>query len=95
MSTTPDAGGRTTGRRCFACDRKLGRNPAVADTRDDQLVLVGSECAKKIYAKNLPHGEEGWQPPKGGPKLYPLPRQPWTRELQERVALAHSTKGAR
>lgn len=51
--------------RCFACDRKLGKSPKLVDTRDGQLVYIGSECFKKIAA-------DGWQPPKGGPKLYPL-----------------------
>lgn len=50
--------------RCFACGRKLGNNPYVAITSDEaQLVFVGSECYKNI-------GLQGWQPPKGGPKLY-------------------------
>jgi hypothetical protein len=53
-------------KRCFACDKKLGKNPALADTRDDQLVFVGTECYKYIKAA----GELGYQPPKGGPKLW-------------------------
>jgi hypothetical protein len=53
------------GGTCFACGRKLGNNPRLVDTRDGQMVYVGSECAKKIT-------KAGWQPPKGGPKLYPL-----------------------
>ena len=44
--------------RCFVCRRKLGRNPYLADTGEDQAVYVGSECAKKIIAS----GEEGWMP---------------------------------
>lgn len=52
--------------RCFACDRKLGRNPALVDTRDSQMVFVGRECWRQIKAA----GEAGWQPPKGGPRLY-------------------------
>lgn len=58
--------------KCFACGRKLGASPRWADTRDDQRVLVGRECAKPIEHA----GEHGWQPPKGGPRLYPLIR--WT-----------------
>ena len=54
--------------RCYACDKPLGRNPATADTRDDQWVFVGRECYKQIIAA----GTRGYQPPKGGPKLYPL-----------------------
>jgi len=54
--------------KCFACDRKLGRSYALVDTRDDQLVYVGSECVKLITAA----GDKGYQPPKGGPRLYPI-----------------------
>lgn len=54
--------------KCFACDKKLGGMPELADTRDDQLVYVGRDCAAKIRAA----GERGYQPSKGGPKLYPL-----------------------
>lgn len=43
--------------RCFACNKKLGKNPEAVDTRDDQHVLVGSECYKKIVAA----GELGWK----------------------------------
>lgn len=53
--------------KCFACGRKLGKSPALVDTRDGQTVYVGRECAKMVTT-------EGWQPPKGGPKLYPMPR---------------------
>ena len=56
-------------KRCFACDRKLGRNPVLVDTRDDQCAFVGSECFKLIKRA----GDAGWQPPKGGPRLYLLP----------------------
>lgn len=38
----------------------------MADTRDAQIVFVGSECFKIIEKA----GEAGYQPPKGGPKLY-------------------------
>lgn len=55
---------------CYACGRKLGKKtPKAADTRDAQWVYVGSECSKKIEAA----GDAGWQPPKGGPRLYPMP----------------------
>lgn len=54
--------------RCFACDKKLGRTPHRADTRDAQTVLVGSECYKLIVEA----GEAGYQPPKGGPRLWVL-----------------------
>lgn len=57
-------------RRCFARGRKMGRNPALADTRDAQFVFVGSECFKFIKRA----GELGWQPPSGGPRLYVIPK---------------------
>lgn len=55
--------------RCFACGKPLGARPLAVDTRDDQIVSVGRECAKLILAA----GTEGYQPPRGGPRLYPLP----------------------
>ena len=54
--------------RCFACDRQLGKTPRLVDTRDGQTVYVGSECFKHIEAA----AELGWQPSKGGPRLYLL-----------------------
>jgi hypothetical protein len=54
--------------KCFACDRRLGRDPLLVDTRDGQLVHVGSECGKLV----IEAGELGYQPPKGGPRLWPL-----------------------
>jgi len=54
--------------RCFACGRKLGRSYALVDTRDDQLVYVGSECFKLV----MQAGDAGYQPPLGGPRLYPI-----------------------
>lgn len=53
--------------RRFACDRKLGNNsPKLVDTRDDQRVHVGIECYRLVKAA----GAAGYQPPKGGPRLY-------------------------
>jgi hypothetical protein len=56
--------------RCFACDRPTGNNPRRAVTEDGrspatngQTVFVGSDCYKKI-------GPDGYQPPKGGPRLF-------------------------
>lgn len=55
--------------RCFACGRKLGKKePILVDTRDAQKIYVGSECAKLVIAS----GEEGYQPPKGGPRLWAI-----------------------
>jgi hypothetical protein len=65
--------------KCFACDRKLGRNPCLADTRDAQIVYVGSECFKLIKAA----GEVGYQPPKGGPRLYLIPSNLTQSELDD------------
>lgn len=65
-------------KKCFACDKPITAgviNPEtlsidpmgfMVDTRDDQTVEVGPECYKKVKAG----GEAGYQPPKGGPKLY-------------------------
>lgn len=53
--------------KCFACDKPLKSEPHWADTRDDQIVPVGPCCFKKIKKA----GETGYQPPLGGPKLYP------------------------
>ena len=52
--------------KCFACDHPLGETKHLADTRDGQLVYVGPNCLALIKAA----GEDGYQPPKGGPKLY-------------------------
>ena len=50
-------------RRCFACNRKLGANPYRAVCEDEQIVLIGSECFKKLTP-------EGYLPAQGGPRLY-------------------------
>lgn len=52
--------------KCFACDRPLGLRPKLVDTRDGQTVYVGAMCFERIVAA----GEAGYQPPKGGPRLY-------------------------
>lgn len=61
---------------CFACGRAITRfPPAVVDTRDDQTVYVGPDCFQKVKQA----GEAGYQPPRGGPRLWllpPLHRQP-------------------
>lgn len=56
--------------RCFACDRLMSLSPVLVDTRDGQTVYVGKDCAKRVLAA----GNDGYQPPKGGPKLYQLPK---------------------
>ena len=50
---------------CFACDRLMSGKYLVACI-DEQTVFVGSECFKKIRVS----GADGWQPPKGGPRLF-------------------------
>lgn len=55
--------------KCFACGKRLGKTPAIVDTRDGQEVFVGRECYKLVLAA----AERGYQPPLGGPRLYPLP----------------------
>ena len=56
--------------RCFACDRAIKTEEAavLADTRDDQLVYIGRDCFAHVKAG----GDAGWQPPKGGPRLYTI-----------------------
>lgn len=55
--------------KCFACDKGLGENPALIQTLDGQTVYVGRECFSLIKRA----GEHGYQPPKGGPRLYLIP----------------------
>jgi len=54
--------------RCFACDKPLGKAPQIVGCKDDQTVHVGSDCYSKIKSA----GPDGFQPPKGGPRLYLL-----------------------
>lgn len=54
--------------KCFACGRWLGLNYALVDTRDGQLACVGRVCLRHVLAG----GAGGWQPPLGGPRLFPL-----------------------
>jgi hypothetical protein len=58
--------------KCFACGKRLGKNPALVDTRDGQQVFVGRECYKLVKAA----GEAGYRYPGPGPRLYPLPQEP-------------------
>lgn len=60
---------QTKKEKCFACDAwMLGK--FLVDTRDGQTAYVGVDCFEKIRRA----GDAGWQPPKGGPRLYLLPR---------------------
>ena len=56
--------------KCFACGKVIHRAvPLLADTRDDQVTFVGADCWRKVKEA----GEAGYQPPRGGPRLYPFP----------------------
>jgi hypothetical protein len=54
--------------KCFACGKSLGKTPALVTCADEQTAYVGRECYKLIKAA----GKEGYQPPRGGPRLYLL-----------------------
>lgn len=64
---------------CFACDKRLGGNPYMVDTRDGQTVFVGAECYKTIKSS----GEAGYLPPKGGPRLWTIPKGLSQQELND------------
>jgi hypothetical protein len=58
--------------KCFACGRVIRRKtPFRADTRDAQIVFVGPECFKYV----MDAGDLGYQPPLGGPRLFPIGEQ--------------------
>jgi hypothetical protein len=53
--------------RCYACDKHLGRSrPNEVYTSDGQMQWVGSICYTVIKKAGL----SGYQPPKGGPRLF-------------------------
>ena len=56
--------------KCYACGRRFtaDENRVLVDTHEDQAVFVGRECYRHIVEA----GEEGWQPPKGGPRLWTM-----------------------
>lgn len=54
--------------KCFACDKPTGPAPQLVTCMDDQTVHVGSDCYRRIKSA----GAMGYQPPKGGPRLYLL-----------------------
>lgn len=58
---------------CFACGREIHGGSVSVWTADPQMQYVGPECAK--YIRDA--GPEGYQPSKGGPRLY------WTRVAAE------------
>lgn len=53
---------------CYACDKTLRGAGYLVGCQDDQTVFVGPECFRHIRAG----GADGYQPPKGGPRLYLL-----------------------
>ncbi len=57
--------------KCFACDKPMKGKPHLADTRDNQTVFVGPDCFSRIRAA----GDDGYQPPLGGPKLFEVNQQ--------------------
>lgn len=59
--------------KCFSCGQRLTMNVWAAITEDGQEVRVGQSCAKKIIAA----GEAGYQPPKGGPRLFKYESRVW------------------
>ena len=66
--------------KCFACGRHLLSKAHLVDTRDGQTVYVGPNCYEKI----LKAKEAGYQPPKGGPRLWllggaPQPQSDWAK----------------
>lgn len=59
--------------KCFACNKPLAERRGQAITSDGaQVVFVGTDCAMKIVKA----GTKGYQPPKGGPRLYVIGKQP-------------------
>lgn len=54
--------------KCFACDRQIKATAHVVTCTDEQIVYVGPCCFKKTANAGL----EGYQPSKGGPRLYTL-----------------------
>lgn len=54
------------GWRCYACDRPIRGNRHPTFTSDGQTQHIGIECARRVYKSR----SEGYQPPKGGPRLY-------------------------
>lgn len=53
--------------KCFACDRPVRAGGAyTAHALDEQTVTVGPECWRKVGFA----GTIGYQPPRGGPRLF-------------------------
>lgn len=58
--------------RCYACDRPIKDELHVRKifTSDNQMQYVGVNCFNKVRKA----GDKGWQPPKGGPRLFETKR---------------------
>ena len=52
--------------RCFACGKPIAGVKHFVDTHEDQFPWVGPDCFKAIKRA----GEAGYQPAKGGPRLW-------------------------
>lgn len=64
--------------KCFSCGAIL-KVWRVAFTIDGQSVFIGSSCAKKTARS----GSAGWQPDRGGPRLFISRVPPGLRALCE------------
>lgn len=51
---------------CYACGRPMKSDGAQCVTEDGQRQRVGHDCWYHIHRA----GRLGWQPPRGGPRLY-------------------------
>jgi hypothetical protein len=56
---------------CFACDCPMNSKYLVRCI-DEQTVFIGSECFKRVRTA----GADGWQPSKGGPRLFTIQDAP-------------------
>jgi hypothetical protein len=61
-----------SGPKCFACGKSIRSTAHEIGTRDGQTAYVGPECFKLIVRS----GETGYQPPKGGPRLFQIAGEP-------------------
>lgn len=58
--------------QCFACGKILPKTRRLVTCADEQDVYVGPDC----YAHILAAGAAGFQPRRGGPRLYTLEHDP-------------------
>jgi hypothetical protein len=57
--------------KCFACGKTIRNRRFLIDTRDSQTAIVGPDCFKRVRDA----GEDGYQPPLGGPRLFEISQQ--------------------